>query len=213
MTDNFNNHASEHYINDLFAAEDEALRFAREETARQGMPQIQIQPADGRLLHLLARACGAQRIVEIGTLGGYSGIWLARALPPQGRLYTLELEAKHAEVARRSFARAGVADRVDVIVGPALDNLASLSQDAPYDMVFIDADKGTYPAYLDWAMAHVRPGGIITAHNALRDGKVAAPQSDADRVVDGFNRTAAQDPRLEATIVAIGDGMLFAVVR
>ncbi len=202
----------ETYIEGLFAVEDDALRFAQSEAARAGMPAIQIRPTDGMLLHLLARAAGARRIVEIGTLAGYSGIWLARALPPDGRLYTLEANPLHAAVARRSFARAGLTDRVDVLEGPALDSLQRLDGGVRYDMVFIDADKDTYPAYLEWAVAHLRPGGVIAAHNALRNGGVVNPHNDGDYAMRRFNAMVARHPRLVSSVIAIGDGMLVAVL-
>lgn len=144
-----------------------------QETERRGLPNIQITPEQGRLLNLLARLLKARRIVEIGTLTGYSGIWLARALPADGRLITLEQNPNHAALAREAFARAGVADRVQVLEGVALDTLANLRLDAPLDMVFIDADKASNRAYFDWAWPRVRPGGLIVVDNVLANGRVA----------------------------------------
>lgn len=201
------------YIEGLFASEDDALRFARQEAARQGLPAIHIQPTDGRLLQLFALAAQARHIVEIGTLAGYSGLWLARALPADGTLTTLEANPRHAAVARRTFARGGVSDRVRIVEGEALESLRQLSATGPYDMVFIDADKDRYPDYLEWAVHNLRPGGVIAAHNALRGGQVLSPQSEADRIIQRFNEAVARHERLTSTIVNIGDGMLVAVLR
>ncbi len=201
------------YIETLFVPEDAALRFAREEAEREGLPAIHIQPGDGRLLELFARAAQARRIVEIGTLAGYSGLWLARALPATGMLYTLEANPRHAAVARRTFEFGGVDDRVQVIEGDALTSLQSLAADAPYDMVFIDADKEGYPAYLDWAVENLRPGGVIAAHNALRHGQIITPRNAADAAMRQFNEAVARHDRLSSLIVNIGDGMLVAVLK
>lgn len=203
----------EAYIADHFAEEDAALRFARQEAERAAMPAIHIRATDGRLLQLFALAIGARRIVEIGTLAGYSGLWLARALPPDGQLYTLEGNPRHAAVARRVFAQAGLSERVTVIEGEARDSLKRLADGAPYDMLFIDADKADYPDYLVWGVAHLRPGGVIAAHNALRDGRIIAPENEDDLHVRRFNQMVAEHERLAGTIVAIGDGMLVAVVK
>ncbi|NDJ62857.1 MAG: O-methyltransferase [Chloroflexi bacterium] len=201
------------YINDLFAPEDDALRWIQAETARQELPKISIRPHEGRLLQFLVCAVGARTAVELGTLAGYSGTWIARALPPDGRLYTLELSEKHAAVARASFARAGVAERVTVLVGPALDSLAQLSPDGPVDFIFIDADKAAYGDYLAWAVAHLRPGGIIAAHNALRGGRIVAPENADDHTMIAFNQALADDPRLDSLIIGVGDGMAVARKR
>src|SRR5258708_22577277 len=134
------------------------------------MPQIAISPLQGRLLQILAVACGAQRILQIGGLAGYSGIWLARGLAPGGKLISLELSEKHGEVARASLKRAGLSDRAEVRQGPALDLLPALEAEAPFDLVFIDADKPSYPAYLDWALRLTRVGGLIVADNCVRGG-------------------------------------------
>jgi predicted O-methyltransferase YrrM len=160
------------------------------------------------LLGILARAVGAKKILEIGTLGGYSGTWLARALSPGGKLITLEVNPRHAEVARHAFERAGVEDLVAIRVGPALDSLPDLRSEAPFDLVFIDADKDNYPAYLDWAVALARPGALIVADNVLQGGRVLMdPPPDAGVAgIQEFNRRAAQHPRLDALILPMRDG-------
>ncbi len=191
------------YINARYAPEDdlqrEVLRAARE----AGLPSIQVSPALGRLLSLLVHISGARRVLEIGTLAGYSAIWLARALPAGGSLLSLEVEPAHANVARRMIARAGLADRVEIRLGPALESLPALADGVPFDLVFIDANKDQYPAYLDWALRLVRPGGLIVADNVLRNGAVLqadAPDEDL-RAVQTYNDRVAQDPRLEALIL------------
>src|SRR6185436_18698355 len=143
------------YLTRVFKPEDSLLKEARERSLKAGLPEIQVGPMDALHLEVLARACGATRAVEIGALGGYSGIALARALGKGGRLHTFELDPKHAEVARESFRKAGVLDRVQIHVGPALERLPDCEKDAPFDLVFIDADKESYPAYLAWAADHL----------------------------------------------------------
>src|SRR5215467_12436993 len=152
----------------LFAPEDEALRSAVEAISAHNMPQIAISPLRGRMLQILALACGARKILEIGSLAGYSGIWLARSLPPTGKLISLEISPEHAQVARASLEQAGVGDRAEVRVGPADQLLPTLAPEAPFDLVFIDADKDSYPIYLDWALKLTRLGSIIVADNCIR---------------------------------------------
>ncbi|MGQ9887615.1 MAG: O-methyltransferase [Aggregatilineales bacterium] len=199
------------YIISLYAQPDAALTAIQDEAARHALPQISLRPHEGRLLQVLARAVNARRIVEIGTLAGYSGTWLARALPDDGRLYTLELNPKHAAVARANFERAGVGGRVEVLEGDALALLDSLRARGPFELVFIDADKERYLQYLDWAVDHLRVGGLVTAHNAFRHGGVLALAADADHAVHAFNRALAEHPRLLATIIGVGDGMAVGV--
>jgi predicted O-methyltransferase YrrM len=206
------------YIQRLFVHEDNALQRAREEAWAEGLPGIEVSAELGALLGILARTVGARKILEIGTLGGYSGSWLARALPPGGKLITLEVNPHHAEVARRNFERAGVADRVVIRVGPALETLPDLRGEAPFDLIFIDADKDNYPSYLDWAIGFSRPGALIVADNVLQGGRVLAnPPPDAVAAgIQEFNRRAAQHPRLDAIILparGAWDGILVAVVR
>lgn len=206
------------YIQGLFVHEDDTLQRARTDARAEGLPSIQVPGELGVLLGILARAVGAKKILEIGTLGGYSGTWLARALPPEGKLITLELDPHHAEVAQRTFDRAEVADRVTIRVGPALDTLPDLRSEGPFDLIFIDADKDNYPGYLDWAVTLARPGTLIVADNVLQGGRVLAnPPPDAGAAgIQQFNRSAARHPRLSALIIPMRDGrdgVLVAVVR
>jgi predicted O-methyltransferase YrrM len=209
------------YVAGLYVPSDPPLEAALEESDAQGLPPINVTPPQGKLLFLLARVSQAGSILEIGTLGGYSTIWLARALPPDGRLISLEYEHRHAEVARRNVADAGLADRVEIRVGRALDGLADLEAQGagPFDMVFIDADKPPYAEYLQAAVRLARPGTLIVADNVVRDGKVAAGPSDDPAVtgVQRFNAALAQDHRVAAAVVQqVGakghDGMALAVV-
>ncbi len=212
MTTYDDRHAA--YITALFAAHDPALAAIYAAIPKRGLPAITIRPEEGRFLQFLARACAARRAVEIGTLGGYSGAWIARGLAPDGRLITLEKEPRHAEVAREHFALAGVADRVDVRVGDAHTLLPALAAEGPFDFCFIDAEKDGYPAYLDWALANLRPGGVVAAHNAFRHGAVVAGDRGeaATEVMRAFNRRCAAEPRLVSTIFPAGDGMVVGVV-
>lgn len=201
------------YITGLFAPQDEALRQALEDSAKKGLPAISIKPEEGRFLQLLARASGGGRALEIGTLGGYSGIWIARGLGPGGHLITLEKEPKHADVAREHFKAAGVADRIEIRIGNARDSLAELNHQPPFDFVFIDADKTSYDAYFDWALDHVRVGGLIVAHNAFRNGDVVEVNTtQADTIsMRSFNKRVADESRVISTIFPGGDGTLVAV--
>ena len=201
------------YLAALFAPEDETLLALREEADRSGLPPISISPDEGRLLQVLLRAVGARRVLEVGTLGGYSAIWMARALPPGGTLLTLEIEPAHAEFARRHLARAGVADRVEVRVGRALDLLPALDGER-FDAIFLDADKEPLPTYFEWALRLLRPGGLLIADNALWGGRVLDPETadEGTRGVREFNRRMASDDRVMATIVPIGDGLAVGVV-
>jgi caffeoyl-CoA O-methyltransferase len=159
----------ERYISNLFAPEDAALQLAREEMLRAGMPQISVSASSGKLLHVLARIIGAERILEVGTLGGYSAIWLARALPARGKLISLEIDERYAQVARRNLERAGVAAKVQVRIGPALESLSRLEPEgqAPFDLIFIDADKDLYVEYLRKAVPLLREGGLVLGDNTL----------------------------------------------
>jgi caffeoyl-CoA O-methyltransferase len=213
MSENNLNERLDQYVTDLFAREDDVLAWIKAETARHQMPAINLQPFEGRLLQFLIYAVGAQKVVEIGTLAGYSGVWIARALPPGGKLYTLEKTSKHAEVARANFERAGVADRVELLEGASRDQLPKLAARGPFDLVFIDADKGGYPSYLAWAVENLRPGGMVAAHNAFRHGQVLNPQTEEDRHIQTFNQTLADDSRLESMILAIGDGMAVGIKK
>ena len=206
------------YLADLLVGDDPALAAALAANAAAGLPAIDVSPLQGKLLHLLARLAGARRILEIGTLGGYSTIWLARALPDGGRLVTLEAERRHAEVARANIARAGLADRVELIPGPALDTLPTL--EGPFDLVFIDADKRSNPDYLAWALRLSRPGAVIVCDNVIRDGAITDATSRDPGVVGTrrFLEMLAAEPRLSATAVqTVGakgwDGFAIAIVE
>lgn len=202
------------YVQRLFAREDDALRRTRERADEAGMPRIQLPLATARALQLLVRAAGVRRAVEVGTLAGYSAIWIARALPEDGELVTLEISAKHAAVARRSLEDAGVADRVEVRVGDAAELLDALGPDGSFGLVFVDADKERYTQYLEAAARLLRPGGLFVADNAFWKGWVLNPGSDKlAGVLDRFNRTVADDPRFDATILPVGDGLLVGVRR
>ena len=201
------------YVNELFAPEDDALRWIQAEAERQSLPSISIQPFEGRLLQILLRSVGARKVVEIGALAGYSGVWMARALPSGGKLITLEKSSKHAAVARANFERAGVSDRVELREGDGMTLLGKLSAEGPFDFVFIDADKPSYPQYLTWTVDNLRAGGMVAAHNALRDGRVIAPESDDDRMMDAFNRALAAETRLDSFIIGVGDGMAVGIKK
>ena len=206
------------YFEDVLGLADESLAAALAATAAAGMPAIAVSPAQGKLLHLLVRATGATRVLEIGTLGGYSTIWLARALPAGGRLITLEAVEKHAAVARSNIARAGLSDRVEIRVGKALDTLPSLQ--GPFDFVFIDADKQNNVAYFDWGLKLSRPGSLIVIDNVVRDGKVIDARS-SDVAVQGvrkLNERMAAEPQVSVTAVqTVGvkgyDGFAVALVN
>ena len=206
--------AADEYLCALFAREDETLLALREEADRTGLPPIAISPDAGRLLQVLLRAIGARRVLEVGTLGGYSAIWMARALPPDGRLVTVEADAGHAAFARRYLARAGVADRVEVREGRALDVLPALDGER-FDAVFLDADKEPLPTYFDWALRLLRPGGLVIADNALWGGRVLDPaENDAKtQGVREFNRRLATDPRVTGIVVPTHDGVAIGVVH
>jgi caffeoyl-CoA O-methyltransferase len=202
-----------------FAPEDAELRTANDRAQAAGLPPIQISPLQGKLLQVLAAAAGARKILEIGALAGYSGAWLARALPADGKLITLEVSAKHAEVVRETFAAAGVADRAEVRVGPALETLPTLASEAPFDLVFIDADKGNYPAYLDWAVKLSRPGTIIVADNVIRGGRVFQSPPPDENAAGGaaYNAKLLANPRLLSVAFPMDDegmdGFAISVVR
>jgi len=213
--------AVDRYITDLFVPPDPALDAALQATTDAGMPLINVAPNQGKLLHVLALVHGARSILEIGTLAGYSTIWLARALPAGGRLITLEVDPKHAEVARANIARAGLAKSVDLRLGRALDTLPQLVAEGagPFDLVFIDADKANTTAYFEWALKLTRRGSLIIADNVVRDGAVI-DASSADASVQGvrrFNAALAAEPRVVASAIqTVGskgyDGLAFAVV-
>lgn len=206
------------FVNQTIVNEDEPLRAAVHHSATAGLPPIQVAPNQGKLLQLLAHTAGARRILEIGTLGGYSTIFLARALPPDGHVVSLEINPRHAEVARANIERAGLTSRVQVIVGPALDSMAQLT--GPFDFVFVDADKENIPAYFDRSIALARPGALIVVDNVVRNGQLADEHA-TDPAVLGVRRLhemIAADTRISATTLqTVGskgyDGLLIARVN
>jgi predicted O-methyltransferase YrrM len=213
--------AVDRYITDLLVRPDEALEATLAASDEAGLPTIAVAPNVGKLLHLMARAMGARRILEIGTLGGYSTIWLARALPGDGRLITLDFNPKHVRVAGENIARAGLAGLVEQREGPAADSLSQLvaAGEAPFDFIFIDADKEAYTEYLDWSLKLSRPGTMIVADNVVRAGQVSDAASN-DALVQGVRRfldRLAAEPRVSATAIQIvgikgHDGLAIAVV-
>jgi predicted O-methyltransferase YrrM len=210
------------YISELFKESDPVLDAALQTSREAGLPDIQVTPTQGRLLAILARSIQARKILEIGTLGGYSSIWLARALPPGGQLITLEANPKHAEVAGKNITRAGLEKAVEIRLGQALDTLPALLQEGrgPFDLVFIDANRENYSGYLDWALRLTHSGSLIIADNVVRKGAVA----DADTTDEGvlgvrrFNAALATEPRVTATAIqTVGskgyDGFAIALVN
>lgn len=188
------------YLTETLVAEDEALRASVASLAAEEMPEIEVAPLNGKLLHLLARMSGAKRVLEVGTLGAYSTIWLARALPAGGAVVTIEAEPHNAEVARRNLDRSGVGDRVDIRVGRGEDVLPTLEGSDPFDLVFIDADKESNTLYLDWAAKLGRPGTVVVVDNVVRSGLVVVPgeNSQVDGVRAGLEMLR-DDPRFDAT--------------
>lgn len=201
------------YINDLYVQADPALQRALLDSPKYGLPAFSIKPEEGKFLQFMTHAIGAQKALEIGTLGGYSGIWIARGLAPEGKLITLEKESRHARVAQAHFEAAGVSQQVEIRVGEARGLLGELHAEAPFDLVFIDADKEGFPFYLDWAIEHTRMGGTIASHNAFQGGSVASTRQDDNHseMMRAFNRQVARDPRLLSTIYPAGDGTIIAV--
>ena len=209
------------YLGDLLSPTDEDLEAALQANEKAGLPPIDVSRLLGKFLNLLVRISGARRVLEIGTLGGYSTIWLARALPEGGRIVSLESDLHHADVATLNLHNAGVLDRVDMFIGRAIDSLPILeaSGDGPFDLIFIDADKESYAEYLDWALKLSHPGTVIIADNIVRDGKVVEPDNTDPRIqgVRRFNEKLAAEPRLSATALqTVGpkgyDGFALAVV-
>jgi len=213
--------AVDRYLTDLLVPPDPELAAVLEASAAGGLPPINVAPTQGRLLNMVARMQGARTILEIGTLGGYSTIWLARALPADGRLITLEVDPKHAEVARANVARAGLSEVVEVRLGRALETLPQLAAEGlgPFDLVFIDADKENTPDYVAWALKLTRRGSLIVVDNVVRAGQVLDEASENPNV-QGVRRTLellAAEPRVDATAIQIVggkgyDGMAFALV-
>jgi predicted O-methyltransferase YrrM len=195
------------YVQTLYGGEDDVLRAMRAEAEENGLPAIQVPFELGRLLQVLVMQSRARRILEIGTLFGYSTVLLARALQPEGRITTLELAPKHAELANSSFRRSGVEERVEIVVGPAVESLNRLAGQT-FDFVFIDADKASYPAYLEHALRLTHAGATIVADNVWRDGAVISPAAgNADNEgLSEFNRNVASNPRLLTAVIPTRDG-------
>lgn len=205
------------YIDTLFIPDDPALKAALARAQAAGLPDIHVSPGQGKFLYLLARLIGARRILEIGTLGGYSTLWLARAMGPGGRLTSLEIDPVHAEIARQTLEEAGFAGSCEVRTGAALDLLPEL--EPPFDLVFLDANKESYPAYLTHAVRLTRPGGLILADNVVRKGEILSRSMDPNIIgAAAFNQALASHPRLEAIVLQqVGlkghDGLALARVK
>jgi predicted O-methyltransferase YrrM len=218
MTQNPNPLDVDTFLDATVLGDDPALSAALEASDAAGLPKIAVSAQQGKFLSLLARAVQARRILEIGTLGGFSTIWLARGAGPDGRVTTLEYEPKHAEVARANIDRAGVGDRVEVIVGAALETLPSVTG-GPFDLVFIDADKENNPGYLEWAVKLTRPGSVIVVDNVIREGEILS--SDPDPILQGTRRALeilGEHPKLDTAVIqTVGakhwDGFAFALVK
>ncbi len=209
------------YIEHLFNPRDEALAQNLQNAQAADLPTINVSPNEGKLLYCIAKMIGAKRVLEIGTLGGYSATWLARALPAGGKVITLELDPKHAEVARQNLARAGVAEQVEVRVGRATETLRQMidAREVPFDLIFIDADKAGYIEYLDLSLHLSRAGTVILADNLIRNGRVIddRPADEAARGVKAFNEALAANPRLDSIILPIIrtnlDGLSISIVE
>jgi caffeoyl-CoA O-methyltransferase len=211
----------DHYISDLFLPQDAVLTAAEESHKLENIPLISVSPNQGKFLHLLVRIANARKILELGTLAGYSTIWMARALPEDGKLISLEIDPRHAAVARKNIERAGLSEKVEVQVGKAIDLLSQLVEKkaGPFDMIFIDADKEPYAEYFEWALKLSRSGTLIIADNVIRDGQVLNPDVEDSKVkgVQRFNKALAANKKVTATILqTIGvkeyDGMAIAIV-
>jgi caffeoyl-CoA O-methyltransferase len=213
--------AVDEYINDLFAREDSALIAARQAIAESGIPDASVSPSQGSFLQLMARSVRASRILELGTFGAYSTIWLAKGLNTPGKLITMEANPVHAAMAKANIERSGLKDRVELRIGKGLDLLPQLAEETaePFDLVFVDADKPPYMEYFQWALRLTRPGALLIFDNVIREGKVLDPAADDPAVigVQRLNHALATEPRVSATILAnVGlkkyDGMAIALV-
>lgn len=202
------------YRREVFAREDELLKSVMPGAASQGFPRISISPESGKTLYLLAKAIGARRILEFGSLAGYSGIWLARALPVDGRFISLEVDPKHAEVSRKNLDAAGLADRTEVRVGEGAVLMRDVADEGPFDLVFIDADKENYPVYLDFALENTRVGGLIVADNANGHGHVheSLDAGDGRRGIQEYNRRVAGHAGLVSNIIPVGGWLAVSLV-
>jgi caffeoyl-CoA O-methyltransferase len=201
------------YIVDTFVKEDDILKNIVKETGEKDIPLIQVSPELGKFLQLLIKMVGAKRIVEIGTLTGYSSIWMARALPDDGKVITLEISSKHAETARNNFKKAGLENKIELVFGNAMESLEKLKNEK-FDFCFIDADKTGYPAYFDQVIGMMNKGGIIAADNTLRDGNIVKPNPDeGTKAIDVYNKKMAADSRVESLLVPISDGLTISFVK
>ncbi len=203
------------FLRERFHQDDEALARLQQEALAEGLPPISIGPEQGRFLQLMVRLTQARKVLEIGALGGYSGAWMGRALPEGGRLISLELEEKHAAFARRQWQAMGLDDRMEVRVGPALETLPGLADEAPFDLVFIDADKANYPRYLEWALEYSHPGTVILGDNVEMGGRLLDPERQGNPDIQGmrgFLEMLSSHPRLESTVLPYPDGLSLALV-
>jgi len=207
----------EKYVEELFAPEDAVFKRIRERTVELGIPQINVGPTEGKILYTLLRAIGAKRVVEVGTLAGYSAVWMARALPPDGKLYTCEYEPKHADAAREAFRDARLDEKIQVLVGDATDTLRSLEDKGPFDAVFIDADKNNYGKYADWAERNLRKGGLIIGDNSYIWGLITCtekPEGNEGAQWMGmrrFNEKLADSSKYAGIILPTKEGLTVAV--
>lgn len=205
------------YVHQIFRPEESALKEIRSRAKAAGLPDIHVGEMDGLHLEVLTRAFGARKAVEIGTLAGYSGVRIAQGMGSSGKLYTFEYEPLHAEVARETFRKAGVSEQVELRVGPAIEKLREIESHGPFDLVFIDADKVSYPQYLAWAADHLKIGGVVLGDNTFAWGMIAddrfknAEDKAAAKALQRFNRDAAQSGRFRATILPTGEGLTIAV--
>lgn len=210
MSDNLREQFEE-YIGSLVLTPDATLQAIQDSAEVNDLPRISVQPLDGYFLQWLARLVNAKKAVEIGTLAGYSAAWIARGLAEGGTLYCVEASEKHARISRENLTASGLGSSVDIQQGAGKDILPKLAAHGPFDFVFIDADKASYPYYLDWAGHNLRPGGLLAAHNAYRGGRVILPEGDDDRAIDAFNRQLAADDRFWPMILPLGDGMALGI--
>ncbi|HEY0711057.1 MAG TPA: O-methyltransferase [Polyangia bacterium] len=205
------------YVYRRYQPEDDTLAGVRTRSEAAGLPDIQVAALDARHLEVLVQMAGVRRAVEIGTLGGYSSLAIVRGMGPEGILHTIEIDPRHAEVAAESFRRAGVSRQIVQWLGPALEVLPKLSDQGPFDFCFLDAVKAEYPNYLDWAAAHLRPGGIVAADNAFLFGDLpralqAAPPEEV-RAMDAFHKRLASSSEFRATVLPTGEGLALGVRR
>jgi predicted O-methyltransferase YrrM len=204
------------YIRRHFHQDDDTLARLQREAVDAGIPAISIGPEQGRFMQMMVQLTGARKVLEIGTLGGYSGAWMGRALPAEGKLISLELNPKHADFTRKQWAAMDLPPRMEVRVGPALESLPKLAEEAPFDVVFIDADKESYPDYLEWAIRYSRPGTVILADNVEMGGSLLEPAHQESAGIRGMHRFVAalsNHPQLESTVVPYADGLAVAIVK